>query len=197
MELHLDLKKRYTFSDYLTWLDDKRRELFNGFVKLMSPAPSSAHQSIESNLHREISWYLKKKKCKIFTAPFDVRLPNGENEKRNDQIFTVVQPDISVICDVSKIDAKGCLGPPDLIVEIVSPATAKRDVEEKFLIYQKHGVREYWIVFPEDRSLSVFLLDKDNKYQLVGMYANDTKVKVNIFEDLLIDLAEIFEDFAS
>jgi Uma2 family endonuclease len=194
MELQLDFQKRYTFSDYLTWLDDKRRELFDGFIKMMSPAPTSYHQSLESNLHREISWYLKNKKCKIFTAPFDVRFPNSENQKENDQIYTVVQPDICVICDLSKIDIRGCLGAPDLIIEIVSPAAAKRDVEEKFQIYQKHGVREYWIVFPEDRSLSVFLLDKNHKYQLVGMYANDSKVKVNILEDLIIDLAEIFED---
>jgi Uma2 family endonuclease len=195
MGLQLDLTKRYTFADYFTWHDDKRRELIDGFIQMMSPGPTSYHQSIAGNLLREISWYLKKKKkYKIFIAPFDVRLPNSANEINNDQIYTVVQPDICVICDLSKIDIKGCIGAPDMIIEIVSPATAKRDVEEKFQLYQKHGVREYWIVFPEDRSLNVFVLDENLKYKLVGMYANDSKVKVNILEDLVIDLAEVFED---
>jgi Uma2 family endonuclease len=194
MDLNLDLNKRYTFADYLTWIDDKRRELINGFVKLMSPAPTSYHQSITINLATEIKNYIKRKKYRIFTAPFDVRFPEINDNKENDKIFTVVQPDISIICDLSKIDAKGCIGAPDMIIEIVSPASARHDVEEKFQLYQKHGVREYWIVFPEDRSLNVFTLDESHKYQLVGMYANDSKVKVNIFEDLVIDLAEIFED---
>jgi len=194
MELQLDLNKRYTFADYLTWIDDKRRELIDGFVKLMSPAPTSYHQSISINLATEIKNYLKKKKYKIFTAPFDVRFPEAADIKEYDKITTVVQPDISVICDLSKIDTKGCIGAPDMIVEIVSPSLARHDVEEKYKLYQKHGVREYWIVFPEDRSINVFILDENYKYQLVGMYANDSKVKVNIFEDLVIDLAEIFED---
>jgi Uma2 family endonuclease len=168
--------------------------LINGFVKLMSPAPTSYHQSITINLATEIKNYIKRKKYKIFTAPFDVRFPETASNKENDAIITVVQPDISIICDLSKIDVKGCIGAPDMIVEIVSPSSAKHDVEDKFQLYQKHGVREYWIVFPESRSLNVLVLDENHKYQLVGMYANDSKVKVNIFEDLVIDLSEIFED---
>jgi Uma2 family endonuclease len=195
MELQLDLNKRYTFADYLTWIDDKRRELIDGFIQMMSPAPTSNHQSIEINRATKLKSYIKKnKKYKIFVAPFDVRLPNSGNDKNNDHIYTVVQPDICIICDLSKIDTRGCLGAPDMIVEIVSPATVKRDVEEKFQLYQKHGVREYWIVFPEDKSLNVFVLDETGTYKLAGMYATGSKVKVNIFDDLIIDLAEVFED---
>jgi len=163
MELQLDLTKRYNFADYLTWADDKRRELIDGFIKMMTPAPSTNHQRIEISLAREISWFLKKKKCEVFIAPFDVRLLNSGNEKENEKIFTIVQPDICVICDRSKLDEKGCVGSPDMIVEIVSPSNTKHDTEDKFRLYEKHGVREYWIVFPYEKTINVFLLGDAGK----------------------------------
>ena len=189
--LNLDLTKRYSYADYLGWFDDIRRELHDGFIKLMSPAPNFYHQDISGNLSFELMKFLKNKKCKVIAAPFDVRFPK-KNSKGNKTIFTVVQPDISVICDLSKLDKRGCLGAPDMIVEIVSPSNVERDIEEKFKIYEENGVREYWIAFPETKMLHVFLLDKDEKYKLVGMYSKNKKVKVNIFEDLFIDLSEIF-----
>jgi len=193
MELVLDLNKRYTFADYLTWIDDKRRELIDGFIKIMSPAPNRIHQTLAMNLLREISWFLKKRKCKVFASPFDIRLPkNGEND--DDKTYTVVLPDICVICDLSKLDDRGCIGAPDLIIEIVSPSNTKHDVETKFKLYQEHGVREYWIVFPYEKTISVFLLNEKNKYEIIGMYAENSKVPVNIFNgELLIDLLEVFE----
>jgi len=117
--LNLDLSKRYTYADYLTWMDEKRREIFNGFVKLMTPAPSRKHQEISFNLTRILGNYLIRKNCKAYHAPSDVRLPKGKTQKDN-EIYTVVQPDIYVVCDLSKLDEKGCLGAPDLIIEIVS-----------------------------------------------------------------------------
>jgi len=194
MELQLDLTKRYTFADYLTWLDDSRRELIDGFVRLLFPAPRRIHQKVLKILSVRIENYLYKKKCEVYFAPFDVRLlKNGE--KGNNQIDTVVQPDICVICDTSKLDDYGCLGAPDMIVEIVSPSNSKHDVKTKFELYQRHGVREYWIVFPSEKTINVFVLDETGKYQLVGMYAEDAKVPVNIFNgDLEIDLTEIFEE---
>jgi len=194
MELQLDLTKRYTFADYLTWLDDSRRELIDGFVRLLFPAPRRIHQKVSKKLSWCIEKFLVNKKCELYYSPFDVRLlKNGE--KGNNQIDTVVQPDICVICDLSKLDDYGCLGAPDMIVEIVSPSNSKHDVKTKFELYQRHGVREYWIVFPNDKAVNVFLLDETGKYQLVGMYAEDAKVPVNIFNgDLVIDLTEIFED---
>ncbi len=189
--LELDLTKRYTYADYLTWLDDKRRELINGIVQLMSPAPKRKHQSISSLLNYFIVNYLKNKKCEAYTAPFDVRFPKN-GEKGDDKIYTVVQPDISIICDLEKLDDRGCIGAPDLIVEILSPSTAKKDINDKFILYQEAGVKEYWIVNPNDENISVFFLDKKGKYQLTGMYAGDMKIKVNIFNDFEINAEDIF-----
>ena len=189
--LQLDINKRYSFADYLTWFDKKRRELFSGIVKKMSPAPLRIHQEISSIIHVEIGNYLKKKKCKIFSAPFDVRLPkNGETA--DEDIFTVVQPDLSIICDLTKLDRRGCLGAPDMIIEIVSPDNAKRDVEDKYKLYEEYGINEYWIVFPETKTVHCFILDENNKYKLTGMYAEKGKVKVNIFDDLYIELEDVF-----
>ncbi len=196
MEIVLNPNQRYTFADYLTWIDDKRRELIDGFVKLMSPAPNSLHQITEINLASEIQQFLKKKQCKVFVAPFDVRLPkNGETD--GDKIYTVVQPDICIVCDISKIDKRGCLGVPDLIIEIVSPSNLRHDIETKFQLYQKHGVREYWVVFPKEKIINVFIINLQGKYELVGMFAEDAIVPVNIFNgELQIDLKDIFEDEA-
>jgi Uma2 family endonuclease len=192
--LQLDLNKRYTFADYLTWMDDKRRELINGFIKLMTPAPLRIHQEIASNLFLRIGNQLADNPCKTYFAPFDVRLPNKPDETSDEKVYTVVQPDISVICDLTKLDERGCIGAPDFIIEIISPATAKHDVEDKYRLYEKHGVKEYWIVFPESKSVSVFSLDANGKYQLVGIYADDSKVKVNIFEDVTVELEEVFKE---
>jgi len=189
--VNIDLNKRYTYADYLTWLDDKRRELINGFVHLMTPVPKRRHQGISSFLNYSIFNYLKNKKCKIYAAPFDVRLPKND-ETADEKIYTVVQPDISVICDLAKLDDRGCIGAPDLIVETLSPATAKKDMNDKFVLYQQSGVKEYWIVNPNDENINVFLLDNKGKYQLMGMYAGDMKIKVNIFENLEIKLEDIF-----
>lgn len=192
--LNLDLNKRYSYADYLTWLDDKRRELYDGFIKLMTPAPSRKHQKISTKLTRIVDNYLIGKSCEIYHAPFDVRLPEGRN-KDDHEIYTVVQPDICVVCDLRKLDEKGCLGAPDFIIEIVSPGNSKKDVKDKFEIYQKQGVREYWIVNPNDENVNVFVLDNKGKYQLTGMFAGDDKIPVNIFNgDLEIDLTEVFVD---
>lgn len=193
MELSLDLNKRYSYADYLTWIDDRRRELIGGFVKLMSPAPTRKHQEISKEILLDVGNYLRDKPCKVFHAPFDVRLPQ-HNETDNHEIYTVVQPDICVICDQSKLDDRGCIGAPDLIIEIVSPASAQVDTKDKFEIYQQSGVREYWIVFPEEKVIQIFLLT-NGKYELRGMYAGDSKAPVAIFNDeFFIELPQVFKD---
>ena len=190
--LNLDLNKRYSYADYLTWMDDKRRELYDGFINLMTPAPSRKHQELSVNLTRVFGNFLFDKDCKLYHAPSDVRLPKTRNIK-NDIIYTVVQPDIYVVCDLSKLDDRGCLGAPDFIIEIVSAKNSKRDIKDKFEIYQEHGVCEYWIVNPNDENVNVFVLDDKGKYQLKGMYAGDDKIQVNIFDgDLEVDLTEVF-----
>ncbi len=192
MELQLDLNKKYTYADYLTWLDDKRRELINGFVKIMTPAPRRIHQEISSYLHRDISNYLRKKKCKVYHAPFDVRLI--EKDKTSDkEIINVVQPDISVICDLSKLDDRGCLGAPDLIIEILSPASSKRDLSEKYELYQNFGVKEYWIVFPSEKVIQKFVL-LSKKYELKGSFVKGDIISPNLFPDLKINVDDIFKE---
>jgi Uma2 family endonuclease len=191
--LNLDLNKRYTYADYLTWMDSVRRELYNGIINLMTPAPSRKHQRISTKLIRIFDVFLDNRACEVYHAPSDVRLVKDQISKDNKQIYTVVQPDIYVVCDLSKLDDRGCLGAPDLIVEIVSANNSKRDIKDKFEIYQEHGVREYWIVNPNDENVTVFVLDENGKFQFRGMYAGDDKIPVNIFTgDLEVDLTEVF-----
>lgn len=191
--LNLDMNKRYTYADYLTWMDDVRRELFNGVVKLMTPAPARKHQEISFNLSGILRNYLLGRNCRGFSAPSDVRLPKNGKDKNDKDIYTVVQPDIYVVCNLSRLDDKGCLGAPDFIIEIVSAQHAKRDVREKFDLYEKHGVKEYWIVNPNDENVNVFVLDENGKYQFRGIFAGDDKIPVNIFDGKLkIDLTEVF-----
>lgn len=193
----LDMNKMYSYADYLTWQVRERLELIKGHIFKMSPAPMRYHQELSGALHREFSAYLKRKPCKVFYAPFDVRLPKTKAEDRDDQIYTVVQPDIVVVCDKAKLDRRGCLGAPDLIIEILSPSTATKDVKDKFALYEESGVREYWIVHPEEAILEIFKLDDAKKYQLEKIYTREDVVKVGIFENLSIDLREIFEDASS
>jgi len=191
--LNLDLKKRYTYADYLTWMDDVRRELFDGFIRLMTPAPSRRHQELSVNMTRIFGNFLLNMKCKVYHAPSDVRFPKNKSSKSDKQVYTVLQPDLFIVCDLTKLDDRGCLGAPDLIIEIISPKSSKRDLKDKFDIYQEYGVREYWIVNPNDENVNVFVLDKNGKYQLVGMYGEDDKIPVNIFNgDLKVDLMEVF-----
>jgi Uma2 family endonuclease len=192
--LHLDETKRYTYADYLLWIDEKRRELFDGFIHLMS-APSTLHARITYLIGLFMGVFVRTNngKCQIFHAPFDVRLPRN-NETADDKIFDVVQPDICVICDLTKIDARGCIGAPDLIVEVLSPSTSKKDWTKKFNLYETHGVREYWIVDPNARAVHIFLLQPDGKYDEGTIYECDQIAPVHIFEGLEIDLKELFRD---
>jgi len=191
--LDLDTSKRYTYADYLTWLDDRRMELINGFIHFMS-APMRIHARVSFKLNRAIDRFIEKKKgkCHVYYAPFDVRLPLNK-ETADDKIYDVVQPDICVICDLSKLDDKGCIGAPDLVVEVLSPSTLKYDWNYKFNLYEASGVREYWIVDPKAKIINVFLLQADGKYDLGTVYECNQKAPVHIFQGLEIDLNELFE----
>jgi Uma2 family endonuclease len=192
--LKLDESKRYTYADYLTWLDDKRRELIDGFIHLMS-GPLRRHARASLKLTRSIGNFIEKKKgkCHVYYAPFDVRLPlHGSTD--DNKIYDVVQPDICVVCDMSKLDDKGCIGAPDLIVEVLSPSTLKHDWNYKFNLYEAAGVREYWIVDPKAKLTYVFLLQPDGNYDLGTVYECNQKAPVHILEGLEIDLNKLFED---
>jgi len=186
----LDLNKTYTYADYLKWTMDEYVELIKGKIFQMSPAPYSFHQAILTNIFVPFGQYFKGHQCKLFVAPFDVRIPN--KSFKDEDIITVVQPDICVICDPAKIDLRGCLGAPDLLVEIVSKSTIKKDINEKFNLYEAAGVREYWIVFPSDKFVAVYYLEGE-KYVLKANFEVGEKLVSHIFPDFEMPVDEVFD----
>ncbi len=191
----IPLKKdedRFTYKNYLTWPENERWELIDGIAYDMTPAPSKTHQGISIALSSMFYNYLKDKNCKVFPAPFDVRF--AEKNARDEDIDTVVQPDIVVVCDKSKLDDRGCIGAPDLVIEILSPATAAKDMKEKFALYEKHGVLEYWLVQPLDKTVMVFKSGEDKKYGKPDIYIAEDEIKVGIFDDLTIVLKAVFKE---
>ncbi|MCB0632836.1 MAG: Uma2 family endonuclease [Saprospiraceae bacterium] len=192
----LDLNKRYTYEDYLSWRLEEAVELIRGKIFRMSPAPNMSHQWISSELRNKIYNYLKGKPYRSFAAPFDVRLPLPPHKQQDEVIDTVVQPDISVICDLSKLDRRGCLGAPDWIIEILSNSTSKKDLTDKFDIYQHAGVKEYWVVYPHEGTVIAYRLDDKNTYQIVRPqpFVKDESVPVGIFPDFSIDLEGVFPE---
>lgn len=182
-----DKKEVYTYDDYLNWPDNQRIELIDGQIYLMAP-PSTIHQRVLREIFTIFSVYLKGKKCEAFCAPFGVKFA----EKSEKDIKTVVEPDIVVVCDKSKLDNEGCKGAPDLIVEITSPSTARKDRVEKFNLYEKYGVKEYWIIEPDLKIVNVFVLQENNRYGRPEIYTEEDTVKVSIFDDLSIGLKDVF-----
>jgi len=177
-------EKRYTYADYLTWDDSQRWELIDGIPYAMAPAPSQSHQEASSELHRQIANFLKGKPCKVFAAPFDVRLNVGNDDD------TIMQPDLLVVCDSSKLDGKSCNGAPDLVIEILSQSTAQRDKWVKFNVYQRAGVREYWIVDPDAKAVAAHLLENGN--YTAKAYGDTGTAPVGVLPGCEIDLQEIF-----
>ncbi len=180
----------YTYGDYCHWEDDRRWELINGVPYLMSPGPNRIHQGLLGKLHLQFAAYLENKTCEVYLAPFDIRLP--EKGEADEYVTTVVQPDLMVYCDLSKLDEKGGRGAPDLLIEILSPSTTIRDQRVKLDLYERHGVREYWVVHPNDRLVYVYLLKEDGRYPKPQVYSAEDKLPVAILPDLEIDLARVF-----
>jgi Uma2 family endonuclease len=163
----LDLTKTYTYADYYSWKFEERLELIKGKIFKMSPAQGNAHQEIALNIGSELNYFLKNKTCKVYIAPFDVRLVR--EEKSDQKIKTVVQPDLSVICDPEKLtDQRGCLGAPDLVVEILSPGNNAKEIKIKYDLYEEFGVKEYWVIYPDEQSLVKYVLNKDGKFVAEG-----------------------------
>ncbi len=191
----LDLNGTYTYADYLTWRFDQSVELIKGKIFKMSPAPSSKHQRVSGKLYLDIGNFLRNNPCELYSAPFDVRLlDKNKSSIANKEVYTVVQPDLCVICDKSKIDEKGCIGSPDLIIEILSPGNSKKEMIFKYELYEESGVKEYWIVFPSELVLQQFVLNDEGKYYLKASFSEDMKFNAHIFPDLEIDLSFIFKD---
>lgn len=190
----LDLNKRYTYADYLTWAFDERLELIKGWIYKMSPAPKRKHLKVSFKLLMSFGNYFNSNCCEVYEAPFDVRLK--KNKGSDSEVDTVVQPDISVFCDLSKLDDRGAIDAPDLVVEITSDSTMKKDYNEKFNIYEENGVQEYWIVNPDSHSMEIFAR-KEDKFESIGVFNihdGATEVTSIMFPDLTVNLIEIFKD---
>lgn len=182
--------KKFNYADYLTWPDDERWEIIEGTAYDMSPAPSTEHQGISFKLSGILYDFLRDKQCSAFAAPFDVRLAEHKDEA-DEKIETVVQPDIVVVCDQNKLDKRGCLGAPDIAVEIISTSTSYRDQTEKLRLYERHGVREYWIVNPDAKYIMVYRLE-GVRYGKPEYLTESDILESKALEGLKIDLSEVW-----
>ena len=187
----LPQEKRYTLADALTWDESERIELIYGNPFMMAPSVR-AHQAALMELSAQLHAYLRGKKCKVYPAPFAVRLFEQNGDYPED-VDTMVEPDISVVCDLGKLDDIGCKGAPDLVMEILSPTTQRHDRFTKFTLYQRAGVQEYWIVDPSSKSVQVFALD-DGHYIAKDFGTAEDTLKVNVLEECTIDLSQVFSE---
>lgn len=197
----------FTYKDYLTWPDDERWELIHGVAYNMSPAPSRRHQAILAEMSIEFGLFFREHPCSVYFSPFDVLLPDVEqnqSQEINDIVDTVVQPDMVVICDSAKLTDQGCTGAPDFVLEILSPSTAFKDMEDKLGLYESRGIREYWILNPANDTLLVYSVvppgvsDPSTSSQQEGfckpvLFSRDDTVAPRIFPELTIDLARVFD----
>jgi Uma2 family endonuclease len=201
----LDLNKVYSYADYLSWVFDERVELIKGKIMKMSPAPSRRHQGISTQLQGLLWLFLQEKKCGLYAAPFDVRLPISEDLKISSKykknakklpdgkIMTVVQPDLTVVCDPEKLDDRGCIGAPDLVVEILSPGNKQIELSDKYEIYQEAGIKEYWVVFPDYEHVIIYSLTKGT-YVGSKPYTATHTIKSKVLKGLEIKVSDIFKE---
>ena len=187
------LEEYYTYGDYRMWDDDLRWELIDGEPFCMSPGPGETHQSLLVALSSELRVYFKGKECRVYVAPFDVMLPRGG--ELEDEIDTVVQPDIMIVCDQSKIQRNGIKGAPDVVLEILSPSTAWRDLTDKLYLYERAGVREYVIADPDNMIVTVYRRGRDELFSRRAVYRTSDVLEFETFPELKIPLASVFEEF--
>ena len=183
----LDLSKQYTYADYMLWQFQERVELIKGFILKMSPAPNRFHQTVSKNVSFKIYSFFEKHPCNVYVAPFDVRLPIKSKKKE----ATVVQPDLCVVCDETKLDEQGCNGAPDLIVEILSPTNRKHDLDTKFKLYEEAGVLEYWIIEPLERMVLVYTL-QNGIYIGLKPQIEGNIIESKLFPELKVSVDDVF-----
>ena len=181
----------YTYEDYLTWSDEERCELIHGQVYNMT-APSTLHQRVSMELCIQLGQHFRNTGCQVFAAPFDVRLP--EKQEAESQTSNIVQPDISVICDKTKIDEKGCRGAPDWIIEILSPSTAAKDHIQKLALYERHGVKSYWLIHPTDKLVTMYQQLSSNTYGKPKIVEAKNTITVDLFPELTLNWQLIFPE---
>ena len=184
-------KERYTFADVLTWGENERIEIIDGEAVMMAP-PSRIHQKISVSITSQLYNFLEGKKCEVYQAPFGVRLFEKDGDSPDD-VDTMVEPDISVVCDKNKLDKNGCKGEPDLVIEILSPSTVRHDRFVKLGLYQRAGVREYWIVEPETQTVQVYTLE-NGILQPRAFYGAGDVAKVNVLNGCFVELGKVFTE---
>ena len=188
----LDPNGIYSYADYLTWRFEQALEVIRGKIWPMS-APSRTHQKLSWQLSGTFFNYFKNHRCEAYAAPFDVRLYDRRKSLKADkEIYTVVQPDLCVICDLEKLDERGCLGAPDLIVEILSPGNSAKEMRTKRDLYAESGVREYWVVDPAHETITRFNLEGDDTYGRPLIFVSDEPMPSVIFPDFILPLGELF-----
>jgi Uma2 family endonuclease len=211
----------YTYADYMQWKFKERLELFRGRIFKMG-APNMNHQVVGGHLFNEFYNYLKGKSCRVFIAPFDVRLP-VKNRKKNvpemrsekisafpakapmsvlsddpppayldNEITTVVQPDVCIFCDPAKLDDRGACGAPDLAIETLSPGNRKDELRQKYEVYEEAGVKEYWIADPAKKAVLIFLLQPDGKFAIPAIYTAGDRLEAQCLPGFFINVTEIF-----
>ena len=185
----LPKEERYTLSDALKWDEQEHIELLEGTPIMMAP-PSRAHQEISGALFAQLHNYLEGKKCRVYAAPFAVRLFERPGD-RPENVDTLVEPDLSVVCDPDKLDDIGCKGAPDLIIEVLSPSTQRHDRLTKYNLYERAGVKEYWIVSPDERTVQVSVL-ADGRYRVLEVYTEQDIAKVHVLDGCFIELSRVF-----
>lgn len=185
----LPQEKSYTFADLLEWDDDTRYELIEG-TPVMLATPLRLHQEIVGELFAQLYTYLRGKPCKVYLSPFAVR-PFEQDTDLPSHVDTMVEPDITVVCDANKLDKYGCKGAPDLVIEILSPSSQKHDKLTKLYLYQRAGVAEYWIVDPDKHLVLVHTLD-EGKYPSPEVYTARDLVPVGVLEGCSVDLTAVF-----
>lgn len=188
----LDPNATYSYADYLKWQIDERIELIKGKIFRMSPASATRHQLIAGEIHFLLKGHLRRKSCKVFFAPFDVRLTPLQKTESN-KIYTVVQPDVCVVCDLTKIDSKGCIGAPDLIVEVLSPGNTDKEMKEKFEIYEENGVKEYWLIEPDHHIVLVYKLNEEGKFIGLKPFIESEILTSEVVEGFQVLVKDIFD----
>ena len=186
----LDVNGTYTYADYLLWRFKEQVELLRGKLFKMSPAPREIHQRVLNEINFELMSFFRNKTCRVYPAPFDVRLPTKGTA--DNQIYTIVQPDLCVVCDLEKIDGRGCIGSPDLVVEILSPSNSRKDLKDKYEIYEEAGVPEYWIVDPDNKAFYRYVLQEGVYIGLPPVCEGDV-FRSRKFPEMEIDTKLIFK----
>lgn len=188
----VDFSATYSYADYMRFEFEERLELIKGYIFKMRPAPSRIHQKISGRIYVPIYNALNGHKCEVYSAPFDVRLAKKSVDDK--EVFTVVQPDIVVVCDQAKLDKRGCIGAPDIVVEILSPGNNKKELINKYEVYEEAGVKEYWIVSSSEKTFFRYILDDNGKFQPTKLLTEGEEVTTTIIPGFKLVLEEVFQD---